>query len=150
MAAWLIAVIATTVLLMIVLVGCYAFCPEELGNQSSGRPKGMRRFRKNKCDSYHGDAEGEPIEIGNDDHWIPPCEEKGEEPDCEDDDDCAGELVCNTETGECEAEVDVCADVKCKDDEVCNDEGKCVAKENGDGAAAAISVGAALFALIMA
>ena len=78
MAAWLIAVIATTVLFFIVLVGCYAFCPEELGKQSSGRPKGMRRFRRNKCDSYHGDAEGEPIEIGNDDHWNPPCEDIGD------------------------------------------------------------------------
>ena len=77
MAVWLIAVIATTILFMIVLVRC--FCPEELGNQSGGRSKGMRRFRKNKCDSYHGDAEGEPIEIGNDDHWNPPCEEKSED-----------------------------------------------------------------------
>ena len=95
MAAWLIAVIATTVLLMIVLVGCYAFCPEELGNQSGGRPKGMRRFRKNKCDSYHGDAEGEPIEIGNDDHWNPPCEEKGE--------DCGGDAGCDSGGGGCDS-----------------------------------------------
>ena len=89
MAVWLIAVIATTILFMIVLVRC--FCPEELAKVPSGRTKGMRRFRRNKCDSYHGDAEGEPMEIGNDDHWNPPCEEKGE--------DCGGDAGCDSGGG---------------------------------------------------
>ena len=76
----------------------------------------------------------------------------GTDPECSTDKPCQGDKVCNA--GKCEDKVEPpkTCDPACKDDEVCNADGECEAKEEEgtEGAAAAISVGAALFAFIMA
>ena len=93
---------------------------------------------------------------------------------CTSDDECTDDVlsVCNIATGECVADnsqPDLCANAQCEADEVCDSAtGDCVpaggdggdgnggdgngdnGDDNGAGAAAALSVGAALFALIMA